>query len=386
MRQPVKAGRDLDPTFLEAQTRAKDLLTNAKVNSSNAYEAGMSKAAVMTQQGGASAAKQVAPVNIPTTDYMGQLRTLVQRAQDPVEGIPPELAKQAGAWLSDAQRGFLTPRELAAHLRGLTRTAKEGGEIGAQAGRLKDALERDLDLLEQNGTMAANDVAKQIIDTRAEYRRARSAIDAMQRSAAFKLLGVDDPAAATSDDLLNRFKGFTPEKQTQVRKFLETESPDLLTAMKQKVVDDAKVAAGSLDAAADSRQSLDQMADNLFDEKRGFGLRSSGLWSPEELKRVEEFKDGLRVIRNNRPAVGGAGTPIKPEDIVINLVSRSGEFASRQLARILMSTRGSEVFTDPAVYEAMRKMNRSTTGSAANLAARTALLTALQDNYEVEQE
>lgn len=386
MRQPVKAGRELEPTFLEAQTRAKDLLAAAKMNSSNAYENGMSQAAVMAQRGGAQAATQVAPVRIPATDYMGQLRTLVQRAEDPVEGIPPELATQARAWLEDAQRGFLNPRELAAHLRGLTRTVKAGGETGAQAGRLKDALERDLDQLQQNGTLAANDVAKQIIDTRAEYRRSRAAIDAMQNSASYKLLGVADPASVTSDDLLTRFKGFTPEKQRQVRSFLETESPDLLKAMKQQVVDDAKLAAQGLEAAADSRQSLDQMVDNLFDEKRGFGMRSSGLWSPDELKRIEEFKDGVRVIRNNRPTVGGAGTPIKPEDIVINLVSRSGEFASRQLARILMSNNASDVFTNPAVYEAMRKMNRATTGSAADLAARTALLTALQDNFEVEEQ
>lgn len=385
MRQPVAAGRELEPTFLEAQTRARELLATAKMNSSNAYEAGMSRAATMNQPA-AGAASQVAPVAIPATDYRGQLQTLVQRAQDPVEGISPELARQAQAWLDDAQRGTLNPRELAAHLRGLTRTIKAGGDAGAQAGRLRDALERDLDNLPQNGTLAANDTAQQIMQTRAEYRRSRQAIDAMQTSAAYKLLGVADPASVTSDDLLTKFKTFTPEKQRQVRGFLDTEAPDLLTSMKQQIVDDARTAAQSMDPAADSRQSLDQMVDNLFDEKRGFGLRSSGLWSADELRRVEEFKDGVRVIRNNRPTPGGAGTPIKPEDIVINLVSRSGEFASRQLARILMSSRASELFTDPAVYDAMRAMNRSTTGSAANLAARTALLGVLQDNYSEEEQ
>lgn len=386
MSTPVREGATLDGSFLQAQTRARELLATAKMNSSNAYENGMSAAAVMAERGGREAATQMAPVRIPNTDYLGQVRTLVQRAQDPVEGVSPEMSGYAAALLHDAQKGFLTPRELAAHLRGLTGRMKQGGEDGALAGRLRDALERDIDRLGQDGTLAANDVARQILDTRAEYRRSRELIDTMANSASFKLLGVADPTSVTSDALLSNFKSFTPERQRQVRQFLETESPDLLATMKQQVVTEAQQAARSLDAAADSRQSLDQLADNLFDEKRGFALRSSGLWSPEELRRVEEFKDGLRVIRNNRPTVGGAGTPIKPEDIVINLVSRSGEFASRQLARILMSSRGSEVFTDPAIYEAMRTLNRSTTGTPANLAARTALLSALQDNYEVEQQ
>ncbi len=380
MDQKVPAGADLDSTYLATQKRAKDLLDSAKMNSSNAYETGMSKAATMNVPAPGSMT-QVQPVQIPSTDYTGQLDMMAKRAADPTEGISSELASKIEAWSQQAKKGFLTPQELAAHLRGLTRTIKGGGEDGALAGRMKDALERDLDRLPQNGTLKANDVAQQIIETRAEYKRARAAIEVMADSAAYKMLGVADPTAATSDTLLSRFNSFTPEKQRQVQKYLSAESPELLAQMKQAYVNGAVKASGSLDAAADSRKSLDQLADNLFDEKRGFDLRSSGLWDADELKKVEAFKDGLRVIRNNRPTVGGAGTPIKPEDIVINLVSRSGEFASRQLTRILMSTKGSQVFTDPAVYEAMTKMNRATTGSAADLTARTMLLTALQDNY-----
>jgi hypothetical protein len=385
MSTPVPPGTTVDGAFLNAKTRADGQLRQAKVASSDSYEAGMSKAAVMEHSG----AVPVGGVKIPTNDLTQQVQYMQQLQSDTLanggsNALPP-------AWLESvsqaAGKGYFTPKEVASFLRGATAAGKAGNDVErANVGRLRDAFERDLDNLGQTANSAkVDEVTQQILDTRAEYRRSREAIGMMADSAAFKLMGVSNPDVG-AEGLLKRFNEFSPARQREVQGYLQNNSPDLLAAMKQKVVTDAQQSAKSLGEAADSRQSLDQLADNLFDEKRGFDLRSSGLFNAEELKKVEAFKDGLRVIRNNRPGVGGGGTPIKPEDIVINVVSRSGEFASRQLARVLMSAEASKVFTDPDVYKAMTKLDRSTTGSAGNLAARTLLLKTLLTKYPEQQE
>lgn len=390
MSQPTGAvTRDVDGAFLAAQTKAEGLLDKAKVRSSDQYEAGMSKAATLNEPRPGQAT-QIQPLRIPVGDLKEQVKYMTQLQADKLANggqsvVPAE-------WLAAAQRatgkGFLTPKELAGFLRGATAAAKNGNPVEqANVGRLRDALDNDLGRMEQDATLKSNEAAQTILETRAEYKRARAAIETMANSGAYKLLGVkaQEGAEVGADTLLARFNEMTPAKQRQVQKYLGSQSPDLLASMKQQYVDEAKQAATTLGPAADSRQSVDSLADNLFDAKRGHDLRSSGLWSPEELKKVEAVKEGIRLIKNNRPELGRAGTPIKPEDVVINLVSRSGAFASRQLTRILAGSKGAQFFTDPDVYKAMTVLNRTTTGTAGNLTARAALIDVLNDKYPEEE-
>jgi hypothetical protein len=149
--------------------------------------------------------------------------------------------------------------------------------------------------------------------------------------------------------------------------------------MKDEAVQRAVRNAGTIDPASDSRQSLDKLTDALFNADKGYSLRNAGLWSPEELRRFEDVKDGLRIITTNRPAGGkGAGTRLLPEDVAINLVVRHAGFLARQATRALMGTKASTIFTDPDIYNNLRRMNQSTTGTPSNLLARAALLEALQ--------
>jgi hypothetical protein len=277
--------------------------------------------------------------------------------------------------------------QLADTLVDLTKLQKsEDAQTRALASRMRQALDTDLDNLEGNATFAADDATKELLQTRAEYRRAQQLIGELSNSAAYKLLGVDDPQLFDATETLTKLKSFTPEKRASVRSFLEENSPDLLVTLKDAAVRDAAKRANTIREAADSQQDLGQLMDGMFDAKNGFDLRTSGLWNADELKRIEGIKDGLRVIANNRPNLGGSGTPIKPEDVAINLVSRHSAFVARQATRILMSAKASQFFTDPRVYERLTKMNRSTTGSPTNMMARAALLELMQDEYNPDEE
>lgn len=385
MQQPVKPGQTLAADFEKLRTDAgRTLKTMRRVASGN-YEKGMSEAAI----GATTGAVPVPQTQIDVANLKSQFQATAAQASDKLASGGQAILPRA--FLRDLQaamqKGSLTPHELARTLQGLTAIQKGENPVQrAMATRLRNALEADLDLVSQSGTLKADEATKKIIETRTEYKRAAQAADALSTSAAYKMLGVGDKQAPTSDVLLSKFKEYGTDKQNAVREYLEANSPDLLNSMRQSVVDEAVQASKTINPARDTQNSLDQLIDNLFAKDKGFAAKAEGLFSKTDIKKVDAIKDGLRVIANNRPTTSFAGTPIKPEDIVINVVSRSSEFAARQFARILMAGKGADLFTNEALYKAMAKFNGSTTGSAANLAARTEILTLLQTDFADTQE
>lgn len=380
LRQPMKDGQTLANDFVAARARADKNLHDFKQAANINYDNGMAEAARISEKvvGGARA-------QVPA--FTEQLKVVAQEARDPISaGGQQVLSEKFIRGLQSATaKGNLTMHELARTLKGLTNLHMNGTPVQkAMAKRLHDALDADLDRLAADGALTADDATKQILETRAEYRRAQNLIRELGESGAYKLLGVSEPSAS-ADELVQKLQSFTPEKRASIRDYMESNSPELLVSMKDAVVRDAAKRAATIREAADSQQSLDQMMDAMFDAKNGYDMRTSGIWNAEELKRIEGIKDGMRVIANNRPALGGSGTPIKPEDVAINLVSRHSAFVARQLTRILMSAKASQFFTDPRVYERLTKMRRSTTGSPTNLIARAALLDLMQDDYATEE-
>lgn len=396
------------------QRRMDSALANMRRNASQAWDQGMAEASRLSQrvdspqqpvpgrrdpeefvQGGVpqtgdtprfSTVPRPSGARVPVSNFSEQFRVVAAQARDRV-------ARGGGAapinegWLSDVERmlrkGNLTAHETARLLKGLTSLQRSDNNVQRALGsQLRRALDTDLDLLEETAGAATDDAVKVILDTRAEYRRAMGSVEALGNSAAYKLMGVpDNMQDITADSLLARFTGLPAREQRQVAAFLNEHAPEMARTMKQAVVDDVIARSRTIRPASDSQQSLDNLTEALFDSKRGADLRTSGLWTGEELARMEGIRNGLRVIAGNRPEFATAGTPIKAEDITINLVSRHAGFLARQATRILMSARASEFFTDPQVHALLTQMNRSTTGSTANLAARVTLLKLLEDAY-----
>jgi hypothetical protein len=387
LKQPVKDGQNLADDFVAARTKASVALRNMKMNASSGYDRGIEQA--KTQASRVTVGGALAPV--PTPNFSQTAAKIVEQARATASrGLAAPLPEKYMAQLQKvAQGGATTPKDLVDVLQDLTALKNDrNNPVGqALAGKMRDALDGDLQKLEDmraDPTMPQlDDSVKTILDTRKEYRRAQDAIRQLSDSASYKLLGLNKKTGgvdATADDALANLKAMTPEKRDSVRRFLDDNSPDLLVSLKDAVVKDAAKRAGTVRAAADSQQDLDNLLDGMFDAKNGYDMRTSGLWNAEELKSIEGIKNGMRTVANNRPTVGSAGTPVKPEDVAINLVSRSAPFIARQMTRVLTGAQGSKFFTDPRVYERLSKINRSTTGPA-GLLARASLIDILNTDY-----
>lgn len=294
------------------------------------------------------------------------------------------------AWMNQMEqklaKGYLTPREFADVMKDITKLQKGEGPGKAYGFKLRQAIENDLDMMEQNAGGAVDDVTKQIIETRQEYKRAMNLAAAMQDSAGYKLMGVksDGMDDVTPDQLLERFKAMNPERQLDVRDFLKDMNPDMLDAMKGEAIRDVvRRAAGPLQPAADSRFSFEALDKALFDSERGV-FHTQGLWSSKELEKLDDIRDGLRIITAERPTLKGPGTVLKTEDMAINAVAQHSGFVARQMTRILMSSKANKFFTDPKMQAILMKASRTTTGTPSNMLARAALLEWLQDECGAE--
>ncbi len=370
--QPLKAGQTLTADATLLKRVLDDDIKAFRRHASNVYQYGVSKAA-------ATAAPDT---TIPIDNFRNQIRSVLDDAKSyaRVREKPPikESYVQHLESLLAPDKKAMTVKDLSLTLKELTALQSSDDPIAKALGtRLRNqGLEADLDALQ---TVPQTDKAiDTLLQTRAEYKRIVNAADSMGEAAVYKFLdGATEPR-----EMVERFASYSPSKQESIREFMAQHSPNMLRSLKQGVISDAVTKAGTIREAADSQQSLDQLQSALFD---GDVMRTSGLWNARELQRIEGIKDGLRVIKNARPNLGTPGTPVAPEDVAINLISRSGPFMARFITRALTSARASDFFVDPNIYMLMTRMNRSTTGSATNLASRAALMSYLQENYPADE-
>jgi hypothetical protein len=247
---------------------------------------------------------------------------------------------------------------------------------------MRRALDKDVLNLQSYQGPALPAVEK-LLQVRTEYQRASELERLMKDSVTYKLLGVGQKrgsALPTSDELVGNFAQFSPERQREFRTWAEKNSPDILNTMRNKTINEALMKSKTITEARDSQVSLEQLADALFDPKRGYDIRTSGLWSPSDQQKFDGIKDGLRVIANARSQGRGAGTSLKAEDVTINLASRSIPFVTRQLTRILFGSKAAQFMTDPRALEYLTTIRK--TSGPTQLAARMGLMELLQNEYE----
>lgn len=369
LQQPIKPGQTLGGDAAVLKEAMSDHIGQIRKNASQTFNYGLSKAVTTA----------LPDTTIPIDNFRKTALEIIDTAKADARVLdPPPLKPEYIAHLEQLiKKPAISVKEVSDSLRELTALQSSSSPRAvAYATKLRnDGLNADLDNLQQVASLPQTDAAiKTLLDTRAEYRRAMGAAEALANTTVYKLLdGAEDGAS-----MLAKVKSFSPGKQESVRDFLQKHSPDTLRSLKQAFVDDAVARSGVIREAADAQQDLSKLQSALFD---GDQFRASGLFSPAEMKRVDSIAEGLRVVQNNRPSFGGAGTPIAPEDVAINVISRSGPFMSRLVTRALTGAKASQLFTDPELYKIMTKFNRSTTGSATNLAGRAAIMAYLQENY-----
>lgn len=374
LRQPLAQTRTLSADFSAFKDGISEHVKHIRSSASKAYDYGISKAV----------ATAAADTTIPIANLRKIIPGFVEQARAnarSLEGFPIK-----DSFIDEMEslldKPALSVKEVALKLRELTAAQSTSNPVAkALVTDLRNSgLEKDLDALDQLHT---TDKAIAVLrETRAEYKRSMALAKVYEDNAVYKMLG--GSTGETPEDLVGHLSTMSPRKQGAIRDYLETHSPQLLASMKQAVIDDAISKTGIIREAADSQKSLFNLQHALFDGDR---LRTAGIWNSHDLRRFEAIKDGLRVIQNNRPQLGGAGTPIKGEDITTNIVSRSNIFLTRQFTRVFNNSRKlSKFFLDENVYQLMTRMNRSTTGTPANLTARAILLSYMQDEYGREEQ
>lgn len=389
LQQPVKPGQDLKTDFLVTKNVAQTNLDKMVQNRIALWNNGMANVKSLTPKTG--------PKNIPAQNLTQQYA----RERADMDNVLKNMgATKINGKARAALEGLLAPRnklkdptrtgiavdDFADLLQGLTKLERETSDrsVRAFARRMRLAMDADVkNLASYNGP--ALPAVSELIQVRTEYQRASMAEKLMKDSVTYRLLGVGQKGtkeAPRPDQLVAKFQEEDPMLQREFRAWAEQNSPEILNTMRDKVIKDALQNSRTITEARDSQVSLEQLTDALFDKNRGFDLRSTGLWGPVDQAKFEGVREGLRVIANQRTSARGAGTAIKAEDVAINIISRSGPFVARQLARVFYGTKAANFLQDPRAYEYLTTI-RKTSGST-QLAARMGLMELLQDEYDAD--
>lgn len=374
LRQPLAKSQTLSGDLAAVKEVLDDKINGMRRSASEAWEYGLRRASKMAP------ADMTVPIDSFKQAIPKALEDLkVYRNTDTNFQVPESFSNHLERILDKKGLSIGELDQTLRELRAL-QNSKDARVVAIATQLRNSGIEQDLAALEKLPTQEP--AIQMLKQTRQEYQRAMTAAEQFENAGLFKMLD----GATDSQSAIANFMSYGPEKQASIRQYMQKHTPNVLNSMKQQIVDDAiastRVQPGSV-GAADSQQSLERLSAALFDGGR---IRAEGLWSPKEIERIEGIRDGLAVIANSRPKLGSAGTPVKPEDISINLASRSEAFIVRQLTRIVYSKSGAKLFTDPKVYQLLRYYNHSTTGSAMNLAARAGLLAYLQDAYPVQSQ
>ncbi len=390
LQQPLKPGQDLNTDFVMAKATAQGKLDQMVQNRISLWENGMNDVRTLVPAKG--------PKNVPAQNVVAQF----EKERDDMANVLRQMGtSKVNVRARRALEDLLTPQGPLANLQnpkqkgigvdqfsdllqGMTKLQRESTDpsVRAFATRMRRALDKDVLNLQSYQGPALPAVEK-LLQVRTEYQRASELERLMKDSVTYKLLGVGQKrgsALPTSDELVGNFSQFSPERQREFRSWAEKNSPDILNTMRNKTINEALMKSKTITEARDSQVSLEQLADALFDPKRGYDIRTSGLWSPSDQQKFDGIKDGLRVIANARSQGRGAGTSLKAEDVTINLASRSIPFVTRQLTRILFGSKAAQFMTDPRALEYLTTIRK--TSGATQLAARMGLMELLQNEYE----
>lgn len=389
LQQPVKPGQDLNTDFIRAREVAKVNLDKMVQSRIKLWEDGMSNVKGLTPKTG--------PRNIPAqnlvqqfdkenTDMKNVLKNMGTTSVNAKARIALEGLLLPKNKLKDPTRTGIGVDKFADLLQGFSKLERETTDpsVRAFARRMRGAMDKDVQNLSSYQGPALPAV-QELLQVRTEYQRAAMLEKLMKDSTTYRLLGVGQKKGAevpTSAELLDRFSKFPTEMQKQFRAWAEQRSPEILNTMRDKVIKDAVQNSKTITEARDSQVSLDQLTDSLFDKNRGYDLRTSGLWGPSDQAKFEGIREGLRVIANQRTSARGAGTAIKAEDVAINIISRSGPFVARQLARVFYGTKAANFLQDPRAYEYLTTIRK--TSGPTQLSARMGLMELLQDEYDAD--
>ena len=396
-------GLRFDAAFASAKQGAQNTLDALKSAAMQNYERGMARAneldqqilnpeenyprGPMTFQHGVDQTKAVGQgppqgARIDASDLSQQLAVQRARQADPIErgGLSKPMMDLLDDWTDTLKKqgGKFTVAQTASALRRLTQVTNDGGADAAYAYDLRKAFDRDLDRIGDGSQ--ADAAVRQVLETRRQYKANMQDITNRSQSAAYQMLGVGSDAQVDAGKMLNTFRGFERDKQTQVVSYLTDHAPEVLQLMRRKVMNEAMTALiKNTGPGTNSMIRPDALVTSLFGENGG-ELLTTPLWSPSERANLYAFKDAAHIIGNAaEPGAKGITTVVGAAEAVPNMISRNAIFVGRHLARFLTASNAADIFTDPEFANMVRTIKR--TDGTTQLAARIQLTKYLQSHY-----
>lgn len=303
------------------------------------------------------------PVTFPITNTVKTVNDVVKDLNNPAAMADPTIKARLSSLstlLNDAQSkgGKFTPQGLMGILQGLNAgKIYGGGAAGGAPGGADAALEairsKVMDAVYQDAAAAgqnAQPVATAIADMRARYAQQSEALRRLQNDTMTKLFGnadvMSDPASAT-----DAFLKLDPSAQNYGVQILRERAPQVLYGMQSRLLENAINAATDPTKAAMAGQfDIKAFSDSLY----GSGAVRSGIFTSDTLKQVEDAKGYVASILNNKNSIVRPGTQIWPEDIAINLISRSPEFLARAVTRVMTGLNAERLFVTPEGINALK--------------------------------
>lgn len=238
-------------------------------------------------------------------------------------------------------------------------------------GRLFSALEKDLDTAGAAGDPALT----KLTDVRTRYRAASAKLERLEDSNLNALFGSKE-ALANPRAAVSKFLSLPPEDQEYTLRVLNQRAPAVVAGMQSQRISDALEAASENTAANQSVLNIDKFNANLFGGSDG--IKGSRLFDPELKKRLLQGAAHLRVLQNNLPKGGSA--LVWPEEIAINLVSRSPEFVARTATRLVYGMHGDKLLGTPQGIASLKTLSNVKAAKPQAVAQAVAYLTDLAND------
>ena len=324
------------------------------------------------------------------TNLEQEFNSIMQEADNPfnIKGnqLPPAFRRVQDAIRGRSNDGVqvLELQRLMAGLgqdrpRGQAILSEADRQLEAYRSRLFTALNQDVDSLG-----APSQALERLQQVRQRYAQQSEALRRLEDSNINRLFGSQE-AFANPAATLQRFYGLAPEDQRFAVDILERRAPDVLRAMQAHRLTSALDAATEAGPAQQARLNISKFTSDLFGGRDG--LKGSQLWNGRTRQQVLQGAAHLSMIQNSVPR--SAAAPAWPEEISINLVSRSAAFMARLATRIAYGTQGEKLFFTPAGLQALQTIaetgSKPTQATSQAVAYMLSLLEAEQAGQKEQQ-
>lgn len=340
---------------------------------------------------------------LPTPELSAAINEVKRAATNPLKNLDKDdLPNRVTSALTKLEnQGMLTVSETAQLLQGLTTLSQKTDPTArAYARMLRRSLDSDMQNVitnpptismpfnplapnaMQSRTYTPGPALKELLQVRKAYKDYSTDIMLLEKSATAQMLGANLKLGElpVPSESMAIFRKMPPERQVQIRQWLEKNDPDTLLTLRQQVVDDAVRRSRVGTAESGSKFDLEQLRTELFDPNEGYAIRAENLFTPQERRTMYGIRRAFDFVNDAaRSGRGGSGTPFGLGDITINAVSRNSAFIARQLGRAVTGTYGSRMLTDQKLYEKLLVFS-NTRGKAQDV-AREGIVSYLQDEY-----